>query len=72
MSKSKKSAAELSFQLVDHIYETTQISCDKCEETSTVYCDGGDGMASFYRAGWRGTRNHCYCPKCAKKYLKRK
>lgn len=27
-------------------------------------------MTEFFSRGWRATEKHCYCPKCAKKYLK--
>ncbi len=49
---------------------TTEIACTKCEKDKTVWADEYEAVEEFFKLGWRATPLHCYCPKCAKKYLK--
>lgn len=46
------------------------IECTKCRAIDGTENDY-DAAEEFYDGGWRATENHCYCPKCAKKYLKK-
>jgi len=67
MSEEKYKAEQLWGELVS---EHT-ISCTKCRKTDNIMqCDEYDACESFFEDGWRKTNAHCYCPKCAKKYLK--
>jgi Zn finger protein HypA/HybF involved in hydrogenase expression len=68
MSKTKYN----SYQLEGYCMEETTIECTKCKKMSGVQCDASYAMDNFFKEGWRATDNHCYCPKCAKKYLKLK
>lgn len=55
--------------LNDFVMTITTIQCDKCSEESVSEFDDTEG---FYTNGWRATENTCYCPNCAKKYIKKK
>ncbi len=55
-----------------YVFTTTDISCSKCSESDTTGGDEYEAMKYFFNKGWRATPNNCYCPKCAKKYLKSK
>lgn len=55
-------------QLVDHILITSEITCDFCGVKEII--DDPEAEYNFYQEGWRG-RAKCYCPKCAKKKLKK-
>jgi len=47
------------------------IICTKCNLHYPVNeMDEWDAITHFIQKGWRATEKHCYCPKCAKKYLK--
>lgn len=53
------------------VMQTTQISCTKCSAGDENDCDYLEAIEEFIKMGWRATDRHCYCSKCAKKYLKR-
>lgn len=44
------------------------IECTKCGKAESISEIDPEGDAYAY--GWRATKNHCYCPKCKRKYLK--
>ena len=57
-------------QLYDFVMTESAITCDFCKETDTIDDDGDAAIDHWYHEGWRG-RTKCYCPKCAKKKLKK-
>ncbi len=67
--KSKKEKYD-AWQLADNVMIEATIECTKCREGDNVMCDEDQALEYFFGEGWRCTPNHCYCPKCAKKYLK--
>jgi len=64
------SKAKMAYDLMAFTSNTTTIKCTKCQETRTEWLDEYDAVDYFFEKGWRATENHCYCPKCSKKYLK--
>lgn len=56
--------------LLDFCIEETTVTCDKCGHSTSANSDAIGSSEWFYSRGWRGTSKHCYCPVCAKKYLK--
>lgn len=56
-------------ELTDYIQEIAEICCDKCNNSDASY-NVGNSEDTFFNRGWRATPNKCYCPDCAKKYLK--
>lgn len=56
--------------LRDCIQIEASIECTKCYKGTLV--DDMFGEEDAYKQGWRTTKNNCYCPLCAKKYLKSK
>jgi len=63
----------LAADLGEDIMTTCDIQCSKpnCKESASLHCIDEYGAADvFFENGWRRTENYCYCPKCAKKYLK--
>ncbi len=60
-------------QLHEDILTIQEISCSKCRERNDLMnIDDFDAADIFFKNGWRRTERHCYCPKCAKKHLKKK
>ena len=60
-------------QLMDAVRLVSHISCSKCDaDGEDEVFDDNEAIEGFYAEGWRATERHTYCPKCAKKYLKRK
>lgn len=57
-------------QLLDSVCEMTEIVCDKCGHKDEMPCDSFDAVNNWFEEGWRQTLHKCYCPECAKKYLK--
>jgi hypothetical protein len=59
-------------QLLESVWEHTTIECTKCLEEQET--DGGidQALEFFYSDGWRATERNTYCPKCAKKFLKKR
>jgi len=55
-------------KLSEWIREVAEIICSKCSTQDDA--DTYDPENTFYDYGWRATEKHCYCPDCAKKYLK--
>lgn len=60
-------------ELEEYCYDSVDICCSKCNTNNTVgdmadYC----AAKEFFKLGWRATLHNCYCPKCAKKYIKEK
>ncbi len=59
-------------QLIGFACSETTIECSKCNYITGTQDDEDEAVKEFYKLGWRATDRNCYCPKCAKKYLKRK
>jgi hypothetical protein len=58
-------------QLAEYSITETTVTCTKCEKIVGDFEDDPDLFAlNIFKKGWRATNNHCYCPTCAKKYLK--
>ena len=57
------------YELLDWTVTSTTIICSSCKATDEIHDDYVD---FFYQNGWRATISKCYCPDCAKKYLKPK
>lgn len=58
-------------QLIGFCLQEVTIECAKCKKVDGEYQSSLDyAMPEFFSRGWRATEKHCYCPKCAKKYLK--
>lgn len=58
-------------QVWDSVVTESTIGCTKCKKQGDICMDDGyEASDYFFGEGWRVTPNHCYCPKCAKKYLK--
>jgi hypothetical protein len=51
---------------------STSLDCFKCRTIQTIDGEPDDVLEIFDEKGWRATEKNCYCPKCAKKYLKKK
>lgn len=60
------------YQLYDAIISICSITCDKCNKTDSCQVEYDYSMDHFYSEGWRRPRTLTYCPKCVKKYLKKK
>ncbi len=59
--------------LWDSLLLTVEIFCTVrgCRQTQEIHnTDEYQAGEVFFKDGWRGTPNHTYCPKCAKKHLK--
>ena len=52
------------------VQEHTEISCTRCNNFEISDFDYGMSIEEFIENGWRATNKHCYCPECAKKFLK--
>lgn len=55
----------------NYTIQSVEITCTKCGKT--IYemdADDYQAIKEFIRKGWRVTKNHCYCPECAEKYIK--
>lgn len=62
--------------LVDFIITEHSVDCMKCDTVEGYHgCDDSLEFADYlFKKGWRATvkTDILYCPKCAKKYLKKK
>lgn len=59
-------------QLLESILTTCTIQCNKCKKIDELFnTDDYDACEYFFKKGWRQTPNNLYCPKCAKKNLKK-
>lgn len=60
----------------DNIFGWTEsshsIKCSKCNAVGTQHMidEAFYAVQNFITNGWRCPKQHVYCPKCAKKYLK--
>lgn len=58
-------------QLADFCEVEVAIKCTRCDKVGFLsFCDQYEAADIFFEEGWRATEKHCYCPKCAEKYLK--
>ncbi len=58
-------------ELEGYCLDEVSIECTKCKDLNVEYnTDLYDALPVFFFNGWRATNQNCYCPKCAKKYLK--
>ena len=58
-------------QLYNCIMSEHTIDCNKCGKSdSLMMTDDWGACDKFFKDGWRVTPSYCYCPDCAKKYLK--
>lgn len=70
MNSKTQKKKRLSLQSLEgYIQVEVSIECTKCETGG--YLSDFNSEEDAYKQGWRATENHCYCPKCAKKYLKK-
>ncbi len=56
-------------QLQEHIETVAKIMCTKCGAFENDY-DEEMLSEKCLKQGWKTTKNHCYCPDCANKFLK--
>ena len=55
----------------NYTIESVEITCTKCGKTAyEMEADNYQATKEFIRKGWKATKNHCYCPECADKYVK--
>ncbi len=60
------------FQLVDCVWCMSKIICDLCgKEDQMDNADMDEAIDFFFNEGWRSPKSKCYCPKCARKKLKK-
>ncbi len=65
--------SEVTYKQIEHfeqfVITSTFIECSRCKKTKEIVCfEEIEASEAFYNEGWRATANHCYCPKCRKKY----
>jgi hypothetical protein len=60
-------------ELEEYCYDTIDICCSKCHISNSI-SGVNDCCAAeeFFKLGWRATLYNCYCPKCAKRYIREK
>lgn len=67
MSSKKKTPKDL----WEFCQVTTTIECMKCNAVGGGFGEELEVSDNLFKKGWRATPNKVYCPKCAKKYLKK-
>ena len=70
-SSGKRKVRYTDNQLEEFCLEEVSIECTKCKKVDGEYnSDLYFAAPNFFSKGWRATSQNCYCPECAKKYLK--
>ncbi len=58
-------------RISENMHLFSYIDCSKCgKNDQRVAIDEIDSAKGLLKNGWRATKNHIYCPDCAKKHLK--